>query len=60
MADMPLGETTRAARQRRPGLMTRLALSPQFHALVERLPFIRRHAHAEGRALFAIVSGFVR
>ena len=45
---------------RAPGLLTRLALSPRFHALAERLPFIRSHARAEGRALFDIVGGFVQ
>lgn len=45
---------------RRPGLLTRLALSPRFHALAERLPFLRSHARAEGRALFSILSGFVQ
>ena len=45
---------------RTPGLLTRLALSPRFHALAERLPFIRAHARAEGRALFDIVGGFVQ
>jgi len=46
--------------RRAPGLLTRLALSPRFHALAERLPFVRSHARAEGRALFDIVAGFVQ
>lgn len=41
-------------------LLSRLALSPRFHALAERLPFVRSHARREGRALFDILSGFVQ
>ncbi len=49
-----------SSRRRRPGVLTRLALSPRFHALAERIPFLRGHARAEGRALFDILSGFVQ
>lgn len=48
------------APKRPPGLLTRLVLSPRFHAMAERLPFVRNHARAEGRALFDIVAGFVQ
>jgi demethylspheroidene O-methyltransferase len=51
---------TPASRRRKPGLLTRLALSQRFHALAERVPFLRAHARAEGRALFDILSGFVQ
>lgn len=44
----------------KPGWLTRLALSPRFHAFAERVPFLRRHARAEGRALFDILQGFVQ
>jgi demethylspheroidene O-methyltransferase len=60
MADLPLERPLRPNEVRRPGLLTRLALSPRFHALVERIPFLRRHARAEGRALFSVISGFVQ
>jgi demethylspheroidene O-methyltransferase len=60
MADVPLAGPQKAAQRQGPGLLTRLALSPRFHALVERVPFLRTHARAEGRALFSIVSGFVQ
>lgn len=60
VADLPLPGARRPARARRPGLLTRLALSPRLHALAERIPGLRGHARAEGRALFEIVSGFVR
>lgn len=43
-----------------PGWLARLALSPRFHALVERVPLVRRHARAEGAALFDLVQGFVQ
>lgn len=48
------------ARAGRQGFLTRLAMSPRFHAIAERLPFVRSHARAEGRALFSILSGFVQ
>jgi demethylspheroidene O-methyltransferase len=51
---------TPSSRRKKPGLLTRLALSPRFHALAERVPFLRGHARAEGRALFDILSGFVQ
>jgi len=47
-------------RRKPAGLLVRLALSPRFHALVERIPLLRGRAHAEGRALFSILSGFVQ
>lgn len=59
MADVPLSGPG-AQRARSPGWLTRLALSPRVHALAERVPFLRRHARAEGRALFDIVQGFVQ
>lgn len=40
--------------------ISRLALSPRFHALAERVPFLRGHAWAEGAALFDLVQGFVQ
>lgn len=43
-----------------PGWLNWLALSPRFHALVERVPLLRRHARAEGAALFDLVQGFVQ
>lgn len=49
-----------APRRHRPGLLTRLALSPRFHAFAERVPFLRGHARAEGRALFDMLAGFVQ
>ena len=60
MADLPLPGTGKPARQQRPGLLARLALSPRLHALAERIPGLRGHARSEGAALFEIVSGFVR
>lgn len=59
MADLPLSRPA-APRLRGPGWLTRAALSPRVHALAERIPFLRRHARAEGRALFDIVQGFVQ
>lgn len=43
-----------------PGWLNRLALSPRFHAFVERVPLLRGHARAEGAALFDLVQGFVQ
>ncbi|MFN3846068.1 MAG: methyltransferase [Paracoccaceae bacterium] len=40
--------------------MTRLAMSPRFHAIAERIPGFRTKSRAEGRALFDVVSGFVQ
>lgn len=57
MADLPFPAR---ATGKPMGFLTRLALSPRFHALAERIPLLRRHARAEGRALFDIVSGFVQ
>lgn len=47
-------------RQRGVGWLTRLAMSPRFHAISERIPGLRAKSHAEGRALFDVVSGFVQ
>lgn len=58
-SDRQAGPQPTQARQG-PGWLTRLALSPRFHALIERVPLLRRHARAEGRALFSILSGFVQ
>ena len=58
MADLPLG-ATQPLRRKGPGLLTRLALSPRFHALAQRVPGLRHKARAEGRALFDVVQGFV-
>ncbi len=38
----------------------RLAASPRFHALCDRIPGLRHIARAEGQALFDLVQGFVR
>ncbi len=46
--------------QARPGLLTRLALSPRFHRLAARIPGLRHIARSEGRALFDMMQGFVR
>lgn len=56
MAGLPLPAAGRSG----PGLLARLALSPRFHALAERLPILRGFARREGRALFDLVSGFVQ
>jgi demethylspheroidene O-methyltransferase len=45
---------------KRLGLLTRLALSPRFHAFAARIPGLKHIARAEGQALFDIVSGFVQ
>lgn len=42
------------------GLLTKLAMSLRFHTIIERIPGLRGHARAEGRALFDVVSGFVQ
>lgn len=60
MTDVPLPGDRPRRSGGGPGFLTRLALSPRFHSLAERLPFLRGHARAEGRALFQIVSGFVQ
>jgi demethylspheroidene O-methyltransferase len=41
------------------GFLTRLALSPRFHRLAERIPGLSHIARFEGRALFDIMQGFV-
>lgn len=56
MVGLPLPAAGRSG----PGLLARLALSPRFHALAERLPILRGFARREGRALFDLVSGFVQ
>lgn len=60
MADLPLPQAPGSARWSWPGLKTRLAGSPRLHALAERIPGLRGLARAEGRALFEMISGFVR
>ncbi len=57
---MGLSGADRPAKTKRPGLLTRLAMSARFHQVIEKIPFLRSHAHAEGRALFDVVSGFVQ
>ncbi len=59
MADVPMTGGKRA-KAVGPGLLTKLAMSPRFHALAERIPGFRGKARAEGRALFDVVSGFVQ
>lgn len=60
MADVPLMGAGAPDRRRGPGFLTRIAMSPRFHALCERVPGLRHKARAEGRELFDIVSGFVQ
>lgn len=60
MADVPLPGALQSRPRSRPGLLARLALSPRLHALAERIPGLRGHARAEGRALFEMIAGFVR
>lgn len=60
MADLPLTGPPGDRPAHRLGWLVRLALSPRFHALAERMPLLRRYSRAEGRALFSIVSGFVQ
>ncbi len=48
------------ARPEAQGLLTRLAMSPRFHRLAARMPFLRGKVRREGAELFAIVSGFVQ
>ena len=59
MSDLPLQGPGRAG-MRGPGWMTRLAMSPRFHKIAERIPGFRSKSRAEGRALFDVVSGFVQ
>lgn len=59
MADLSLQDTG-AAPARGPGWLTRVAMSPRFHAIAERIPGLRLKSRAEGRALFDVVSGFVQ
>lgn len=59
MADVPLNRPERVRRQG-PGWLTRAAMSPRFHAIMERIPGLRLKSRAEGRALFDVVSGFVQ
>ena len=55
MADVPLETPGRG-----PGWLTRLAMSPRVHSIIERIPGLRLTSRAEGRALFDVVSGFVQ
>jgi demethylspheroidene O-methyltransferase len=59
MTDLPLGAEPQA---RRSGLgwLTRLALSPRFHAISQRIPGLRSISRQEGEALFDTLSGFVQ
>jgi len=60
MTDLPLCSANLGeGRPRRPGLATRLALSPIFHKICSRIPGLSHIARAEGQALFDTVSGFV-
>lgn len=59
MADMPVEDMPRPQRARGPGLLTRLAMSPGFHAISQRIPGLRGKARSEGQALFDVVQGFV-
>ncbi len=59
MSDLPLGHAARP-QTRRLGWLTRLALSPRFHAFSARIPGFSHIARHEGQALFDIVSGFVQ
>lgn len=45
---------------RKPGFLTRLALSPGFHRFASAMPGLRRIARQEGEALFSVLSGFVQ
>lgn len=58
MADLPLGDIG-TRRRKGPGWLTRLAMSPQFHRISQRIPGLRHLARAEGQALFEVVQGFV-
>lgn len=49
----------RPYRAKGPGLLTRAAMSPRFHAIAQRIPGLRGKARAEGQALFDVVQGFV-
>ena len=59
VADLPLPRPERL-RRTGPAWLTRLAMSPRFHAVIERIPGLRLKSRAEGRALFDVVSGFVQ
>lgn len=59
MADLPMEAVQDRQRGRGPGWLTRLAMSPRFHAISERIPGLRGFARAEGQALFETVQGFV-
>lgn len=59
MADLPIDQAKSPRRPQGPGWLTRLAMSPRFHAISERIPGFRAKARAEGRALFDVVQGFV-
>jgi demethylspheroidene O-methyltransferase len=59
MTDLPAGPAAKVTR-RGVGWATRLALSPRFHALAQRIPGLRAISRREGEALFATISGFVQ
>jgi demethylspheroidene O-methyltransferase len=59
MTDMPLGAKPQPARPAL-GWLTRLALSPRFHAMSQRIPGLRHMSRQEGQALFDTISGFVQ
>ncbi|WP_435530784.1 methyltransferase [Pseudotabrizicola formosa] len=59
MADIPVTGPERGRRPG-PGWLVRVAMSPRFHAIIERIPGLRLKSRAEGRALFDVVSGFVQ
>jgi demethylspheroidene O-methyltransferase len=59
VADLPLQGEGRVVSPG-PGWLTRAAMSPRFHAVVERIPGLRLKSRAEGRALFDVVQGFVQ
>ncbi|MFN4129961.1 MAG: methyltransferase [Paracoccaceae bacterium] len=60
MADVPSNGAVQGPRRRGPGWLTRAAMSPRFHTIIERIPVLRVKSRAEGRALFDVVSGFVQ
>jgi demethylspheroidene O-methyltransferase len=48
------------ARPEAQGWLTRLAMSPRFHAFAARMPGLRGFVRREGAELFRIISGFVQ
>jgi demethylspheroidene O-methyltransferase len=59
MTDLPLRSEPQAGRSGL-GWLTRLALSPRFHAIVQQIPGLRSISRHEGQALFDTLSGFVQ